>query len=228
MLQSESLQSLLDQTLEAYELWAATYAPTPHNPLMRAEQAAMLEYWPDVEGRRALDLACGSGRYTALLARDQPDSVVALDFSAAMLRQVQGANRVRASMMHLPFVAGSFDVAISGLALGHAPTLQPWVDEISRVLDSSGVLLYSDFHPEAARAGMVRSFQLDKSRTITLPHACHEVAAQQHALESAGFTVQAMHELRVGQEFQEVFPGCDEFYRDWDGVPLLLIVRASK
>lgn len=228
MLQSESLQSLLDQTLAAYELWAATYAPTPHNPLMRAEQAAMLEYWPDVEGKRALDLACGSGRYTALLARDQPDCLVALDFSAAMLRQVQAANRVRASMMHLPFVAESFDVVISGLALGHAPALQPWVDEVSRVLDRGGLLLYSDFHPEAARAGMVRSFQLDSSRTITLPHACYDAAVQRRALESAGLTVEVMHELRVGQEFQEVFPGCDRFYRDWDGVPLLLIVRASK
>jgi malonyl-CoA O-methyltransferase len=228
MLQSEALRSFLSRTLEAYELWAATYTPTPHNPLMRAEQSAMLEYWPDVEGKCALDLACGSGRYTQLLVRDGAAQVFALDFSAAMLEQVTGAHRVRASMMDLPFAAAAFDIVLSGLALGHAPQLQPWMNEAARVLVDDGVLLYSDFHPAAAQVGMVRSFQLDAARTVTLPHVLYEVDEQCHAIEAAGLTVEAVREVRVGHEFQESFPGCDRFYREWDGLPLLLVVRASK
>jgi malonyl-CoA O-methyltransferase len=228
MLQSESLRSFLDRTLAAYELWAATYTPTPHNPLMRAEQNAMLDHWPDVEGARALDLACGSGRYTQLLVRDGADHVVSLDFSAAMLGQVTGGHRVRASMMELPFAAAAFDIVMSGLALGHAPQLQPWMNEAARVLDLDGVLLYSDFHPAAADVGMVRSFRLDDSQTVTLPHVRYEVDEQRRAIEHAGLTIEAMHEVRVGYEFQESFPGSDEFYRQWDGLPLILVVRARK
>jgi len=228
MLQSKALRSLLNSTLEAYELWAATYVPTPHNPLMHAEQAAMMEYWPDVEDKRALDLACGSGRYTRLLAQDRAAAVFSLDFSAAMLRGVHGGHRVRANMMDLPFASGVFDIVVSGLALGHATALQPWVNEAARVLDEDGVLLYSDFHPEASRAGLVRSFDLGDSRTITLLHASYSVDAQRDAVESAGLTIEALHEVRVGCEFQESFAGSEKFYRDWDGLPLLLVVRARK
>src|SRR5688500_12961511 len=101
---------LLKATFDAYELWAPTYQPRPHNPLMQAEQSAMLELWPDVSGRRALDLACGSGRYARILTERGAERVVALDFSTAMLQRVERSLRVRASMMHLPFVESAFDI----------------------------------------------------------------------------------------------------------------------
>ncbi len=38
--------NLTAETLAAYERWAPLYPPTAHNPLMRAEQHAMLDHWP--------------------------------------------------------------------------------------------------------------------------------------------------------------------------------------
>ena len=58
----------MNATLEAYERWAPTYPPEPHNPLMRAEQREVLTQLPVLAGRRVLDLACGTGRYAALAA----------------------------------------------------------------------------------------------------------------------------------------------------------------
>ncbi|HMI73856.1 MAG TPA: hypothetical protein VK495_04070, partial [Steroidobacteraceae bacterium] len=86
--------SVAAETLAAYERWAPLYPPVPHNPLMRAEQQAMLEHWPKVAGLRALDLACGSGRYSRLLADANAAEVVALDFCVPMLMQVPIGNRV--------------------------------------------------------------------------------------------------------------------------------------
>src|SRR5262249_43811988 len=149
----------MQETLEAYERWAPHYPAAPHNPLMRIEQQAMLEHWPSIAGRRVLDLACGSGRYSQLLAHGDAASVVSLDFSEGMLRSVSGAFRVRASLMSLPFAPNAFGAVISGLAVGHANDLGQWMVEIARVLERDGVLLYSDFHPEAARAGLTRSFK---------------------------------------------------------------------
>ncbi len=41
------------------------------------------------------------------------------------------------------------------------------------MLKVGGVLLYSDFHPEAARAGLTRSFKDALNRSFTVPHCCY-------------------------------------------------------
>jgi len=177
--------NLTAETLAAYERWAPLYPPTAHNPLMRAEQQAMVEHWPPVAGKRALDLACGTGRYSRMLAEAKAAQVVAMDFCVPMLRQVSAAARVCGSMMHLPFADEVFDVVISGLALGHAANIRTWMAEVARVLKSGGTLLYSDFHPGAARAGLPRSFKDQNDRTWTVPHREYDVASQKGAASAA-------------------------------------------
>lgn len=214
-------------TLQAYERWARVYPPVAHNPLMRAEQRSMLEAWPDIAGSRVLDLASGSGRYSRLLLEANASQVVALDFCIPMLRQVSVASRVCASMMHLPFQAGAFDSVVCGLALGHATDIQPWMTEVARVLRPGGSFLYSDFHPDAARAGMTRSFK-DDDATWTVPHQAYDLACQQDAVAAAGLRIEALREVRVGMELTETFPGSEAIYRDWHGLPIVLVVRARK
>jgi ubiquinone/menaquinone biosynthesis C-methylase UbiE len=214
--------------LQAYESWASTYAPVAHNPLMRVEQAVMCRHWPDVAGARALDLACGTGRYSRLLAERGAGTVVALDYSPAMLRRVAAATPVRASMMQLPFAPGAFDTVICGLALGHANALQAWMSEVARVLAPGGTLLYSDFHPDAARAGLTRSFRDEHDRTVTLPHQCFGLSEQRRALAAAQLEIEVVHEVRVGQELRESVPGSDEFYARWHGLALVVVVRARR
>ena len=214
--------------LEAYELWADTYAPEPHNPLMAAEQEAMVALLPDVRGRRVLDLACGTGRYSRLVATAHAAQVVALDLSPAMLRRVTGAACIQASMDRLPFANGSFDVVISGLALGHAPDIARWMHEAARVLAPGGTLLYSDFHPVGSQRGLNRTFKDRSGRLHTVAQFCHSIDAQRRAVAAAGLTLRFMRELRAGIEFLEPFPGAEEFYERQYGTPLVLVVRATR
>jgi len=195
---------------------------------MHAEQSAMLKLCPDVSGRRALDLACGSGRYARILAERGAERVVALDISTAMLQLVESSLRVRASMMHLPFVGSAFDIVISGLAVGHAPAVGEWMHGIARVLRPGGLLLYSDFHPEAARAGLTRSFRDQHNRQHVLPHWTHALATHLEAASTAELTPEVVQELRAGIEFRESFPDSDAFYRRHHGLPLLLIVGVRR
>jgi ubiquinone/menaquinone biosynthesis C-methylase UbiE len=220
--------NLTAETLAAYERWAPLYPPTAHNPLMRAEQQAMVEHWPPVAGKSALDLACGTGRYSRLLAEAKAAQVVAMDFCVPMLRQVSAVARVCGSMMQIPFAGQAFDVVISGLALGHAANIDAWMAEVARVLKSGGTLLYSDFHPEAARAGLPRSFKDQNDRTWTVPHRGYDVASQRVAATAAGLAVEIVKEVRVGFELQEEFPKSNAFYRRWHGLPIVLVVRARK
>jgi malonyl-CoA O-methyltransferase len=216
------------ETLAAYERWAPLYPPVAHNPFMRAEQHAMLQFWPAVTGLRALDLACGTGRYARLLTEGGASEVIALDFCVPMLKQVPSGARVCASMMQLPFADQTFHVVISGLALGHASGISPWMQEMARVLRDGGTLLYSDFHPAAARAGLTRSFKDVEDRTQSVPHADYPVPMQIAAAQRAGLQVECVHEIRIGIEMREPFAKSEEFYRRWDGLPIALVVKARK
>jgi malonyl-CoA O-methyltransferase len=222
------MSAIATSTLEAYERWAPLYPPVAHNPLMRAEQRSMLEVWPNLDGRRVLDLACGSGRYSHLLREAKAAHVVAVDFCMAMLEQVAAVARVRASMMQLPFKSAVFDAVVSGLAVGHATDIRQWMSEVARVLRPEGNLVYSDFHSEAIRAGMTRSFKDAAGVTWTVPHQIYDLSCQQDAKLAAGLTVQRVSEVRMGMELNEAFPGSEQVYRKWYGVPVVLIVRACK
>jgi SAM-dependent methyltransferase len=215
-------------TLEAYERWAPTYPPEPHNPLMCAEQQALLARLPGVAGRRALDLACGSGRYARILASAGAAEVVAADFSMAMLARVTVGHPVRADLTSLPFASGSFDLVVSGLAIGHAADLHACVREVARVMRPGASLHYSDFHSEAARAGLTRSFRDATCQSFTLPPAGFPLDVHRAAVAAAGLTLESVEELRVGIEFREAFTGSEEFHERWHGLPLLFVVRARK
>jgi malonyl-CoA O-methyltransferase len=219
--------TILAATREAYENWAPLYPPRPHNPLMRAEQRLMLEHCPSPAGRCVLDLGCGSGRYARILAKRGAAEVIAMDFCMPMLRQVKHARRVCADMQQLPFADRSFDVVIAGLAVGHAPNFQTWAREMARVLRTGGTLLYSDFHPEAARLQLTRAFRDARQRSWTVPHCCHDLATQSSALRAAGLEA-VTSEVRVGRELREPFDNSESFYARWHGLALVLVVRADK
>jgi malonyl-CoA O-methyltransferase len=214
--------------LPAYDHWAASYPPQPHNPLMRAEQRAMLEQWPGVSGARALDLACGTGRYGQVLAATGAADITSLDFSPEMLRRSSSPRRVRGDMTRLPFASSVFDSVISGLAVGHAANLAQWMSEVARVLAPGGSLLYSDFHPDAAATGMTRSFVDDEQRRHSVSHFPHAVKDHRHSAQAAGLCIEALRELRVGYELRESFTGSALFYRRWHGLAVVLVIRARK
>ena len=52
---------------EGYALWADTYPPRPHNPLMEAEQAIVGPLIDAAMPTCALDVGTGTGRYLGLL-----------------------------------------------------------------------------------------------------------------------------------------------------------------
>jgi SAM-dependent methyltransferase len=214
--------------LHAYDLWAGSYPPRPHNPLMRAEQRAMLEQWPGVAGARALDLASGTGRYGSVLALTGAAQIISLDYSPEMLRRSTSPHRVRGDMMKLPFAPGIFDVVVSGLAVGHAPGLSRWMSEAARVLSPGGTLLYSDFHPDAAAIGMTRSFIDQHRRRHCLAHVPYKITDHRRAATASGLEIEVVREVRIGIELQEAFPRSEGFYRQWHGLPIVLVIRAHK
>jgi GT2 family glycosyltransferase/SAM-dependent methyltransferase len=102
-----------------------------------------------VAGRRVLDVACGTGYGSALLARAGAASVCAVDYSAEAIAHARAHHahprvaHVRADGHRLPFAPGSFDVIVSFETLEHLARPEELVASFRRLLAAGGVLLAS-------------------------------------------------------------------------------------
>jgi malonyl-CoA O-methyltransferase len=192
---------------QAYDLWSATYPPRAHNPLMRAEQAAVAPILARLRPRRALDVGTGSGRYLGPLAATGARLVVGLDRSMGMLaRQADTAPRVRADALGLPFGTACFDLVTASLVAGDVADLAAWTGEIARVLAPGGHLVYSDFHPSWTSRRWRRTFRTASGRSVEVPYLAHSIDEHLAALEGSGLRVVTVREPYVLEEDLREWP----------------------
>jgi malonyl-CoA O-methyltransferase len=187
---------------EAYALWADSYPPWPHNPLMHAEQKVVASILATTAPARALDVGTGSGRYLPLLVATAAHTVVGVDFSQPMLARASAASgtRVCGDARCLPFGAASFDLVSASLMVGDVADLAGWIGEMARVLAPGGHLIYSDFHPMWATAGWRRTFQAGDGRTVEVAYFSHAVAEHVARLEEHGFEIRRIQEQGLATE----------------------------
>ena len=212
--------------INGYAHWAKNYPATTHNPLMEAEQQAMLSLLPkNLGGKVCLDLACGSGRYIRILQERGARRVIGLDYSPDMLAQannpesnIQQPKLVRAPFVTLPFASEMFEFIICGLAVGHEKDLYQLLTEAARVLHPGGMLLYSDFHPFGTLLGWQRTFTADNGAVYSLEHHLHLYSHHQQSCRAAGLTIDAVLEPFGGPN---VPPNAQN-------IPVVLVIRALK
>ena len=106
---------------------------------------------PAVSGLVGLDLGCGEGHNTRLLAASGAD-VVALDLSeyfieSAAAESQRGIRFVLGDGAHLPFRSSTFDFATAFMSLMDVGTPERALQEIGRVLKPEGFVQFSVAHP---------------------------------------------------------------------------------
>jgi SAM-dependent methyltransferase len=109
--------------------------------LARYQLAARL-----ARGRRVLDVACGEGYGTAMLAAAGALSVVGIDLdpeTAAHARRRHGVDARVGDAADLPFSAGQIDVIVSFETIEHVADPEAVIEEFARVLGDAGVLIMS-------------------------------------------------------------------------------------
>lgn len=187
-------RSLVELTsVDAYRLWARHYPPVAHNPLMHAEEAAVHDLLPELNGKHLLDLGCGTGRYMRLAHQRGAQFVTGIDNSAAMLRRGNLPDTMLGTVNRLPLASGCVDVVICGLVLGHVPALDAPLHEIGRVLKTGGSAIISDFHPYQYFSGARRTFSAD-DKTYQVAHYPHLLADYVTVAARAGLRLTALRE----------------------------------
>ncbi len=210
---------------DAYRLWAETYPPYAHNLLMQVEERAVCELLPDVRGKRVLDLACGTGRYARIL-RERGARVIALDFSYEMLAQSEKTfARAQGDMNALPLNAAAIDVIVCGLAVGHVADLHRTLQEMARVLERGGTLVYSDFH--AATRKWQRTFRAH-NQIFAVQHFPRAESDHIRALRDAEFIIDAIRPVSITVELAHADARAETFRAQWGDTPVAIVVRAKK
>jgi SAM-dependent methyltransferase len=186
---------------DGYALWAPTYPPRPHNPLMEVEQsivAPLIAATASSKPRRALDVGTGSGRCLPLLSTSGAGVVIGVDLSMPMLRRGEDDwPRVCGDACRLPFESCSFDLISSSLMVGDVERLESWIAEAARVLAPGGHLVYSDFHPTWQRGAWRRTFRGADGRSFEMPYFPHQIDEHLGALSRNHFRVLAIREPRL-------------------------------
>jgi ubiquinone/menaquinone biosynthesis C-methylase UbiE len=141
---------------EGYEKWADNYDQMP-NLLIDAEEPEVRKILQGLPIGRAVDVACGTGRYTAILHK-LGHKVTGIDQSKSMLRIAKGKNPnidfvVADISKKLPLPDESYDLALSSLALTHFKNLDAPIKQISSLVKKDGIVLLSDIHPMIVALG---------------------------------------------------------------------------
>jgi SAM-dependent methyltransferase len=115
---------------------------------------AFFEILPEVDGLSGIDVGCGEGHNTRLVA-ERGARMVGVDISETFVRHAKAAEEAaplgvryrRASAAELPFADESFDFAVAFMSLMDMPELGRVLAEVFRVLRPGGFLQVSIEHP---------------------------------------------------------------------------------
>lgn len=208
---------------EAYRRWAPTYEDA--GALAEIDELARLRLDPAPEAP-LLDAACGTGRRLREGNGFRRDAFGVDLVLPMLLAGARGAPVAAADLRDLPFSPGSFRTAWCRLAIGHVAGLARVYAELARALAPGGRLLVTDFHPEAARRGLKRSFRCGPD-VLAVEHHLHEVADHRAAGSAAGLALEETLELPAGEEVRSHFEAAgrlDAWAAQRD-LPVLLALR---
>ncbi|MBB4132678.1 class I SAM-dependent methyltransferase [Xanthomonas sp. 3075] len=219
----------------AYALWAQAYPPHAHNPVMLAEERAMLALMPGtLQGQHVLDAGCGSGRYMLHALRRGALHVTGVDLSPQMLQRAGAelmhdwpAVRVslqQGSLDQLPLPDALADLSVCALVVGHLQQLWPALEELHRVTRVGGLVLCSDVHPIGHALGWRRDFKAD-GQHYAVRHTQHLYSDWHAACASLGLVIEAVAEPMLDPA--DIPPGA-RFDQAALQVPVALVLRLRR
>lgn len=114
------------------------------------EMPATFALLGSVNGKRILDLGCGTGIYAKKLLK-KGAHVFCVDQSTPMLRiaqkYVKKAQFKKGTAYSIPYPKNHFDIVLAALVIDHVPSLNRIFKEVKRVLKPNGYFVFSAPNP---------------------------------------------------------------------------------
>lgn len=165
---------------QAYTDWSTTY-DQDRNLTRDLDEAVTKETVANLRCTSILELGCGTGKNTALLAQIG-QQITAIDFSPGMIRKA--AEKVTRD--NVTFIAAditqrwpvqdqSFDLVVGNLVLEHISDLSFIFAETFRVLRNGGRFFVSELHPFRQYQGTQARFERDQE-TTQIPAFVHHIS----------------------------------------------------
>ncbi len=115
---------------------------------------AFMKMLPDVSGLRGLDVGCGEGHNTRLVAQ-RGVRLTAIDIARHFVdyaqarenQEPQGITYLHASAVELPFDDASFAFVMATMSMMDVPDQNRAIHEVARVLQPGGFFQFSILHP---------------------------------------------------------------------------------
>jgi ubiquinone/menaquinone biosynthesis C-methylase UbiE len=183
---------------DAYNAWSATYDSDQNRTRDLDERVARGEL-QSLRFKTALELGCGTGKNTILLASIS-ERVLSLDFSAAMIEKA----KQRVPSTNVTFEIADitkrwlaedqlFDLVVCNLVLEHVEELPFIFAEAARVLISGGNFFVCEFHPFRQYHGSQARFQ-QAEETTRIPAFLHHVTDFLNAAEASRLKLVKLNE----------------------------------
>ena len=202
----------------------------------------MKELFPDVQGKRVLDLGCGYGWHCRYAMEQGAESVLGLDQSKSMIDEAHRRNALPGivyrvtDLRNYEYPPEQFDLVLSNLVLHYVADLRQVYQKVWETLKPGGTFLFNMEHPTFT-AGVGQQFAPDGTWPVNdyyLPgkretdFLGNRVTKEHHTLTQilmglldTGFRIRAVVEAMPPEEWREAMPW--EMRR-----PMMLIVKAEK
>jgi ubiquinone/menaquinone biosynthesis C-methylase UbiE len=214
---------------DGYAKWAPSY-DAYSNGLILLEEPVVRALLKDVENKRVLDVACGTGRHTLWLA-EAGARVTGVDANAAMLEVARSKPKSssvtwkQADVASLPFDDASFDVVLNALVMEHVRDVRPALAEAHRVLAQGGVFVLSVYHPSFLLKGVPPHFKHAADEVeYEIPAFVHHPSEYISVLLELGMRLTHFSEPLVNDWLVAQKPNWAKHH----GMPLAIILRAVK
>ena len=186
------------KTREAYSDWSATY-DQDRNLTRDLDQTVTKNILANLRCKSVLEIGCGTGKNTALLA-EIGERVWAFDFSQAMIEKAKKKLRLKNVtfvvadvIQRWPCKEESVDLISCNLVLEHIQDLSFIFAEALRVLVKGGRFFVCELHPFRQYQGTRANFQRDQEKT-EIEAFVHHVSDFTDAAATNGLTLVNMKE----------------------------------
>jgi SAM-dependent methyltransferase len=199
---------------------------------------------------RILDVGCGDGQISRLVAAQGADLVVGVDPTWNQIRVAHerggGVSTSRADASALPFADGAFDAVIACLVFEHIREVDAAIAEVSRVLEPGGRFCFFLNHPllQTPNSGWIDDQVLDPpeqywrigdyliedltieevEKGVFIPFVHRPLSRYVNALADAGLVIEHMLEPAPPPGFLERAVG----YEAAATIPRLLYLRTRR